>query len=498
MTLSVSGLSRADFAELPPLEPFGVRGDAPDDAPLRLSFSKGLQTWPVLDVSGTQIANVHGVLLTGWLGAGLSIEAGAVHVDRTIATANDFERHVVRRLNGAFVVETLGGPLGRRLYLDCGGSVPIVYCGEVRRIGGSADQLFDDADYQRRFLPERYHKLVAAEGTSGWIPGTLTAHQGVSRLLLNHYLDLEDFTQHRFWPHQELQGSRNLPLASAVEIVTQQMVGFAAAADKQFRVCIALTAGLDSRLVLAAFPTHPVNLSAMTLADGGVSFDQEMPPRLCALKGIPHHPVPVNRSIEAEISRWDRMVGHAVRSGNREIHPSLRGVDAEVISTGLYGEPARCFLYANDWEHVNDKQADACNILARLKQPRDAEMEADIEAWLEPIEHLPRSTILDLAYLELRMGSWAMGQHPVQNALHLPLMPFAQWTIQEAFLSLGLAARAAETLLPTVGETLWSKGMAVPINRYGDWRDHFGSLWKLVSRGNYETIRRFLRAKRAD
>ena len=498
MTELVPGLSRADFAGLPPLAPFGAHGEAPAGLPLRLSLSKGLQSWPVLDASGVRIASIHGLLLEGWLGAGLAIADGALQVNRAIATADDFERHVLRGLNGSFVAETLGGDLGRRLYLDCGGTLPIVYCAEARHLGGSADQLLDDDEYQGRFLSDRFRRLMAAEGTSGWIPGTLTAHRGVSRLLLNHYLDLDDFTQHRFWPHAELLSAPLLPLEEAAAIVARQMAGFSAAAIARYRISIALTAGLDSRLVLASFPGSPGNLSAMTLTDGGVSFDQEMPPRLSAVKGIRHQSVPMLRANEMEIGRWDRMVGHALRSGNRELHPSLRAVEADVISTGLYGEPARCFLYANDWQQVNARAADPLNILARLKQPRDAGMEADIEAWLAPVVHLPRSTVLDLAYLELRMGSWAMGQHPVQNALHLPLLPFAQWSVQEAFLAIGLEARASETLFPRVGEMLWPEGMRVPINCYGDWRDHSGPLWKLMKHGNFETIRRFLRMKRAD
>lgn len=62
------------------------------------------------------------------------------------------------------------------------------------------------------------------------------------------------------------------------------------------------------------------------------------------------------------------MVGHALRTNNREIHLSLRAVDADILVNGLYGEPSRCFLYVHDLEHVNRQTAEALNILARLKK----------------------------------------------------------------------------------------------------------------------------------
>ncbi len=493
----IPGLSRADFADLPPLAPYGVRGEAPAGAPLRLSLSRGLRSWPVVDASGTRIASIHGLLLEGWLGDGLAVVDGTVRVDRAIATADEFERHVLRGLNGSFVVEMLGDALPHRLYLDCGGSVPIVFCAETRRLGGSADQILDDAEYQHRFLHDRYQRLVAGEGTSGWIPGTLTAHRGVSRLLLNHYLDLDDFSQHRFWPSAELLEAPELPMEAAAAIVARQLRGLAAAAAEQFQVTVALTAGMDSRLVLAAFNGHWERIEAMTFGGDTVAYDQAVAPALCRMTGTPHRLVSVARAGEAETARWDRMVGHAVREVNRELHPSLRLVDGDMIATGMYGESGRGYHYMRDWASIDSKAADAADLLARLKQPRNADLLADLQSWLVPIAHLPRSTVLDLCYLELRMGSWGVGQLPVQNALHLPLMPFTQWPVQEAFLKVGIADRATKRLLSRVGEMLWPEGMRVPINRFGDWRDQFGPLLKLARRDSLATIRRFLRAKRA-
>ncbi|MCG2841762.1 hypothetical protein L6Q21_12290 [Sandaracinobacter sp. RS1-74] len=163
------------------LEPFGARGEAPADAPARIALSHGLKSWPVTDSSGARVATVHGLLLEGWLGPHLSMENAGIRVDRPIGTAEEVELHIVRGVSGCLLVETHGGPFGRRLYPDCGASLPLVYCPETRRFGGSANEILDPAAYEERFLRDRHARLVTAEGRAGWIPGTLTAHRGISR-----------------------------------------------------------------------------------------------------------------------------------------------------------------------------------------------------------------------------------------------------------------------------------------------------------------------------
>lgn len=478
------------------IEPFGVRATV-GDGPLDMQLSKGLKSWPIRDAGGTVVGKAHGLLLEGWLGEGLSVENGEIRVASTIATPLAFARDVVERLAGLLLFETLGGPLGRRLYTDCGSTVPIVYCAENRRIGGSADQLFDSAEYDRRLLTDRIGKLVRNQGGAGWITGTLTAHQGVERLLANHYLDLDSFTQHRFWPRPDLLEAAPPTLDEAARIVADAMAGYSKAVTARYRTGVALTAGLDSRLVLASTHGGDNPVFCYTMMAGGERFDREIPPKICQGLGLRHQSLELRRATPEAMAQWDRLVGHAMDSANRELHPTLAALDTDVAMTGLYGEPARGFLYGHDWQTVNDVPADHLGILARLKQPRDEAQEASVAAWLEPIAHLPRSTVLDLAYLELRMGNWAMGQGTAQKAICMTLMPFAQWQIQNAFLTLSLADRGSGQLLPRIGQLLWPEAMAFPINRFGDWRDRLGPLNRLMRLKGIKVVQRYARKRLA-
>ena len=96
------------------------------------------------------------------------------------------------------------------------------------------------------------------------------------------------------------------------------------------------------------------------------------------------------------------------------------------------------------------------------------------------------------------MGSWAMGQIPATRARKWAFMPFAQWEVQELFLTQRLEDKGEERILPRVGEILWPALMQVPINRYGDWRDMMGPLRKLRPRAGWvHMVRRYSRKRLA-
>lgn len=478
------------------VQPFGVSGTV-GDTEIELQLSSGLRSWPIRDASGEVIAAAHGFLIEKWLGAGLSLYEGEIRTTHTIHTSDDFEQKIIFGLSGLLLFETYGGLLGRRLYPDCGGTIPIVYCAENRRFGASANQLFDRAEYDRRLLRKRVDKLINKEGHAGWISGTLTAHAGTERLLANHYLDLDRFTAHRFWPHENMLAAPAPTLPQAVESVAKAMKGFVEALVEQHHVTVALTAGLDSRLILAASRNVIDRVSAYTFSSGIETYDHIVPRKMCAALGMRHEIVPMVLATADELEIWDREVGHAARSFNRLFYPTMARIDANMVLTGMFGEPARCFLYDDDWRTIDDRQASPANILARLKQPQDSEQEANLAAWLAPIAHLPHSVILDLAYVELRMSSWAMAQAPIQRISSWMLMPFAQWSIQNIFLTLPVEVRASEPVLQQIGKHLWPEAMEWPINAYGTWRDHLGTLDKLLHADGWKTVQRYIRKRMA-
>lgn len=459
-------------------------------AGLTLSFDERFRCCELCDVNGALFGTLIGFAYDKqhhrFLGTGqvdLPIEI------RDLAT---FERELIPRLAGAFVLVT-HDRLPRRIYLDPGGSLPIVFSAEDRIAAASAALFLDDASYAARFDHGLYDAMIAREGGGGWISGTLTAHRGVHRLLPNHYLDLDSWAAHRYWPRPEdFQSWKRFD--DAVAVITDSLRDFTGAVCKEFRVGITLTAGFDSRLMLASGRDVLSSCSFFTFTAPGSKIDVDVSKRLAERFGLGHRVIPVQEATESERVIWDRTVGDCMVEQNRLTHPTLRMVEGDVIMTGMYGELGRCRLYRQDLDEINAATINTRFVVSRLTIPSYPAQLANVDEWFDGVAGLPNSVILDLAFLELKFGSWAMGQHPLQNALKLHFFPFSQRDVLEAFMGVSPSEKGTERLFRACIDDLWPQLSEIAVNSYGDYRDYLVLLRKLT---NPARVRRFLRDRLA-
>ncbi len=472
--------------------PFGIAGaaDAAGSGPrLRLRLSPGMQSLPIRLADGTRLGTLSGFVLRGHHGPGIGIGGDAITVSMPVPDATAFEKTVLDHLHGLYVIETHDA-LPPRLYPDAGGGVPLVYCPESHRVASSAGMMFDDAEYRERFLAERHKRLIEKEISGSWIVGRNTAHRGLYRVMPNFYLDLETWTTRRFWPRRG-EFELGLPLETAAEQVATAMQGYVEAAVDQYGlVCPTFTAGFDSRLILAASRNVHQRMRFFTMGQPGDGLDQDITAIIAGRLGLNHVYVPVRQADAAQMALWDRLVGDVVSEINRKIWPTLLGLEGDLMFTGMYGETGRCRLYRYDAGTINDHPATAAFVLKRLTLPVDAELRPDIDDWVDGISWLPRSAVLDLAFNELRFGCWAMTQGPIQQALKLTMMPFAQRPIQAAFMAVPPLEKGTETLFTRIAELLWPETMTFAVNKYGDYRDVTAKLKKLFKRDH---LVRFIR-----
>ena len=405
-----------------------------------------------------------------------------------LTNVDAFEREVLPRLAGAFLIVT-HDPLPARVYLDPGGSLPLVFSPADRRAAASTALLLDDAAYEARFNHPLHDAMVVSEGVGGWITGDLTAHKGVYRVLPNHCLDLETWTSHRYWPRKDTFESW-MPLGEAAEKAATAMLRFTTLASQGFRVALSLTAGFDSRLLLASAKDSLSRCSFYTFTAPGGQIDVDVAQDLARRFSLRHQLLTVEGATDEQQAIWDRTVGHCMSEQNRLTHTTLHKVDADAVMVGMYGELGRCRLYRQDRDSINAESIDARFVLSRLTLPDFPESLASVETWFDGISDLPNSVILDLAFLELKFGNWAMGQHPMHNSIRLHLLPFAQRDVFEAFLGVEPSEKGTEELFRACIERLWPELLEVPVNKYGNYRDYLAVLGKLSSPSR---VRRFLR-----
>lgn len=392
-------------------------------------------------------------------------------------------------LAGMFVA-VVQGPGGRRAYVDSGAQIPLLWSEHGEGAASSPALLLSPAEARKRFDRELWQRLVVREG-NGWISGTLTAHRGLRRLLPGHWLDLETGHTKRFWPRRESLGP-TLSVSDAARQAGAAIRRLVEGVVVQCEAAISLTAGFDSRVLLAASRDVRRQAQYYTIDLGGV--DSYQAPRIAEQLGLSHQLVKPVLSGPEDISWWDDAVGHCVREQNRSTYLTLGGIGPSVLVQGAFGEAGRGRLYRQDAERIDAIRPDPAFLASRLTIPAAPEHFEELERWLEPLAGLPTSVVMDLAYIELRGASWAMAQAPAQKAIRPALAPFAQRATFDAFLRTPPRIKADKTLFRTMLEQLWPEAAAFPINRFGDYRDRLGLFYRRYSR---EQMVRFLRDRMA-
>jgi hypothetical protein len=123
-----------------------------------------------------------------------------------------------------------------------------------------------------------------------WMPGDTSQYHGVRALLPNHQLSLEDGRAQRYWPTEALPSFAS---RDAHRECLRLLQGLMASARNRYPLSIAMTAGWDSRLMLAlskdaaAEDLYCYTLTYPNLSEA--SRDIVVPAKLLRQLGLRHH-----------------------------------------------------------------------------------------------------------------------------------------------------------------------------------------------------------------
>lgn len=447
-----------------------------------------------LDASEREFGIAIGFVYSEFIGDFIS--AGEQKFPIEINNVEDLEKEVIPKISGSFILLT-NGQLPSRLYLDHAGSMPIVYSADDRRAASTPALLLDEDEYKTRFLTDLHEALIVREGNGAWISGTLTAHRDVHRLLANHYLDLTSWKVERFWPRPgEFDGWRDFATASSA--AADAIKNFSDAVFRNFKTAATLTAGFDTRLVLAGSRGNIANCQFFTIEAPHAEIDVDIAKRIAARFGLTHKVLPLRRADADQTAVWDRTVGDCIIEAPRFTYPTLWDIsEFDVQLTGAFGEIGRCRYYRQDLHEINSATIDARFVVDRLTLPPHPELIANIQQWLDGLAGQPNSVILDIALHELKLGSWAMGQRPIMTSVKISFMPFTQRIVFDAFIGVAPADKGTKALFWAMIERLWPELKEFPINKYGDLKDQWILLRKLFYPNRLQRLLRDRFAKKA-
>lgn len=302
-----------------------------------------------------------------------------------------------------------------------------------------------------------------------WYPGTSSAYKDISRLLPNHFLDCNKSCQIRYWPTTPLQP---LTLKECVEESSELLQRTMESVSKRFDLDIAVTSGLDSRMVLAGCQKIKRNPEFFTHTHPSLSIDDadiRIASMMCQQLGLEHKIIRHSEIIDNEFERvLKRNVTNArstkVINAFTVYNHFISTNKERVVVHGVPGEIARNFFYKPPIINLDVKF-----LLYQSGMSHSRIARATFENWLNEVKNIPEKQgmrILDLFYWEQRVGSWASMSYNEYDIAFESFTPFSCRRLLTLMLGVESHHRVAPnfTLQRGIIDHLWPELLQFEIN----------------------------------
>jgi hypothetical protein len=300
-----------------------------------------------------------------------------------------------------------------------------------------------------------------------WWPGDTSPYSAVKRLLPNHYLNLDTFSCHRYWPTTDLP---ELSLSDCVDASAHILLKTMESARNRFPLALTVTAGWDSRVALAAtrqIKSDVLYFTLMYWEMSGKTDDIRIPARLLPKLGLRH----VVITCPPKMDDGFAAIYYANVTNAHEVYGGIAQglLDSiphnSVMVKAVVSEVGRSVYQRRVPEATNLNLTAEMVARAVEMEPKPFALSA-FDGWLAGTNRSLNVELLDLLFVEQRMGSWqAMGQLEwdiVQDVF----TPFNCRALMIQFLSVNSKYRDTNTpiLHTELMRLLWPAVLTEPIN----------------------------------
>lgn len=237
-----------------------------------------------------------------------------------------------------------------------------------------------------------------------WWPGDSSPYSSIKRLLPNHYLDLKSGQFSRFWPKQNRESR---PLDEAVTEISETLTRMMQSAAARFDLAVAMSAGWDSRLMLAACKPIARKLRYYTIKLPPMEMthtDIEIPTKLLAKLGLAHDLIETRTPVSPQFGDiFNQQVPFAHQKTKAPMYTILNYYNRQRVgATGNVSEVARCYYRRPD----PPTQAATTEYLVEVTGVDHPFARKQFGRWLQAMENWQQYSYLDLFQWEEKHGSW--------------------------------------------------------------------------------------------
>ncbi|HZG17385.1 MAG TPA: hypothetical protein VE710_20590 [Candidatus Bathyarchaeia archaeon] len=364
--------------------------------------------------------------------------------------------------NDVFQVKILHDPCGLRQVFYTVGERE-VWCGAQPEIlQYSMEKRFAYDDEALEFI-----KSPQYEKTERVWPGDGTIYKNVKHLMPNHYLDAVTGETVRFWPRKRLEP---VDIQEAVRTAKEVLQNSIKAAEHRYSLMLSVSAGWDSRTLLAASKDVRHKIFYYVSKYGQLSADCpdiRVPRRLLDRLGLDFHVLDCNEEMDEEFAKVLENNVTMARSlpKTRIIYRHFKSSQGKLNICGNASEIARKCIYT----HYYKKKITA-SFLAQISFLKGCSYAiSHYDKWLQEVRHFEPQygiNLYDLHYWEQRIGTWGAMYPAEQDIAIEEFWPYNNRKLLTTIMSVEEKYRKPPhyILFRELIKEMWDDTLSEPIN----------------------------------
>ena len=277
-------------------------------------------------------------------------------------------------------------------------------------------------DYDEEVLNYRNIPEYQESKDGFWILNDRTPYREIRNLLPNHYLDLRQAKAFRYWPVAGCIGS--LSMDESIQLCTPILQNSIKAAALKFDLWMGISAGGDSRKSLAAAKDLKDKINFFTTTPTQVSMllnDVKIPARLLPRLGLKHHDLGLHHMSQEFREYYECSATWARERTGHIAYTMLEclGPEATVLNSNISEVGQRLY-----WLPKSKIDGEGLAVISGLNHPLAI---AEFQKWVDGAQHAcqaAKMNIMDLFFLEQRMGRWATAAFSEYDIAHETFNPY--------------------------------------------------------------------------
>ncbi|MBB4091151.1 hypothetical protein [Salinibacter ruber] len=421
-------------------------------------------------------------------------EVNWYEVSDWLCTSSSVDEMLVKsdRLCGAWVIFILTDGL-EVVFSDAAGLLPVYYCSDnhdttvsssssilASIFKRSKEQYYDLFSSNSKYFKPEYLKSGNWKGNASlrdtsW-PLSLTPYKNIKKLIPNHYINLRNKKQYRFWPQKDLPKNSVNEAAK----ISSTLIGEASKqiSNKYNSIYVPVTSGVDTRVLLSVISKIDVGIECFTYTTkkdvkNGINRidmdrDVKVAKNICKTLGLKHETIEMSTDVS-----WDSVNG---LFQNIDYLVSSRTIPYEFCTLKKYADDEGVCLNGNVSEIGRPYFAygslpiwsiDATLVSAITKRKNNSVSEAEFDPWVSEAKEIYSSfgiEPMDLLYWEERMGSWQSSFQQQMRPVWNIFTPYNCRLILETLLSVPYRKRVESQIYKKIVEINCPEIANIPYN----------------------------------